>query len=105
MTPAPAFAILDVANQPRSETMKSLLFHAIQPGRHQPQLDWANFLREAGDLALPEGTEQLAPNVWLLPDDGQTYLFLSRIGHRHAIATRTLPFVHASGWQPLSTPP
>ena len=85
--------------------MKSLLFHAIQPGSHQPQRDWANFLREAALFQLPALAERLSPNVWLLPDDGQIYLHLSRIGHRHAIATRVLPFVSASDWQPLSTPP
>jgi hypothetical protein len=85
---------------------KLLLFHAIQPARHQPQQDWANFLREAGLLQLPADAEQLAPNVWLLPDDEeQTYLRLSRLGHRHATATRIRPFFPASGWQPLSTPP
>jgi hypothetical protein len=85
--------------------MRSLLFHAIQPDRHQPQLDWANFLREAALLRLPAGAEQLAPNVWLLPDDGKTYLLLSQMGQRHATETRIRPFVSASDWQPLSTRP
>ena len=85
--------------------MKSLLFHAIQPSSHQPQMDWANFLREAGNLALPQGAERLGLNVWLLPDDGKTYLDLSRIGRQHATATRVLAIVHSSDWQPVSTPP
>ena len=82
--------------------MKTLLFHAIQPGSHQPQRDWANFLRAASFLELPAQAEQLAANIWLLPDDGKAYLDLARIGHQHATETRILPFVHASDWQPLS---
>lgn len=85
--------------------MKSLLFHAIEPGRHQSQLDWENFLRDAALSDLPDSAEQLAPNVWILPNDNRSYLMLAQIGSRHSIATRTLPFVHASGWQPLSSPP
>lgn len=86
--------------------MKSLLFHAIQPERHEPrQLDWDGFLRDAALVALPAEAERLARNVWLLPDDPSAYLSLSRIGHQHAIATRVLPVVHGSDWQPLSTLP
>jgi hypothetical protein len=85
--------------------MKSLLFHAIEPDPVQRgSFDWNSFLREAALAELPEGVERLARNVWLLPDD-QTYLILSRIGHRWSIATRILPFVHGSDWQSLSTPP
>jgi len=85
--------------------MKSLLFHAIQPASHQPQVDWTVFLNDASNLPLPLQTERLARNVWLLPDDGQSYLLLSRLSHQRAIASRVLPVVHASAWQPLSTPP
>jgi len=86
--------------------MKRLvLFHAIQPARHEPQRDWANFLREAALLNLPEDAEQLAPNVWLLTDDKRAYLGLSRTCHAHAIASRILPFSSANDWQPLSTRP
>jgi hypothetical protein len=85
--------------------MKSLLFHAIQPASHQPQRDWANFLRDAALVQLSADAEQLAPNVWLLPDDGRTYLLLSQMGQRHATETRVRPFVSASDWQPLSTRP
>ena len=86
--------------------MKKLLFHAIQPARHEPrQLDWEGFVHDAGLEPLPAEAEQLAPNVWLLPNDGNSYLALSKMGQRHSIATRLLPFVPASDWQPLSTPP
>lgn len=83
--------------------MKTLLFHAIQPGRERSQTDWENFLREASFLKLPEQAERLAPNVWLLPDDDEhTYLTLSQLGEKHATETRICPFVGASDWQPLS---
>ena len=86
--------------------MKSLLFHAIRPDPvSRGTLDWDSFLRAAAQAALPDAVDRLAPNVWLLPDDGQSYLLLSQIGHRWSIATRILPFVHASDWQPLSPPP
>lgn len=81
---------------------KKLLFHAVEPERHQPQRDWANFLRDAGNLALPPDAERLAPNVWLLPDDDRSYLLLSQLGERHATETRILPLSPASDWQPLS---
>lgn len=86
--------------------MKTLLFHAIQPdpvqrGRH----DWDSFVREASLADLPDGVEKLAPNVWLLPDETESCLTLSRLGHRWSIATRVLAIVHASDWQPLSPPP
>lgn len=84
---------------------KRLLFHAILPGPHQPQIDWENFLRKARSLQLPTDAERLAPNVWLLPDEGDAYLLLSRLGHEHAIETRILPFRPASDWQPLSSRP
>jgi hypothetical protein len=85
---------------------KLLLLHAIQPGSHEPrQNDWAMFLRHATLLQLPAEAEQLAPNVWLLPDDGKAYLLLSRLGHQHAIETRTLPFSSAYDWKPLSPRP
>jgi hypothetical protein len=85
--------------------MKSLLFNAIPPDSRGSRPDWDAFLRAAALEQLLMGAEQLAPNVWVLPDDGQTYLILSRIGDRWSIATRTLPFSRASDWQPLSTPP
>jgi hypothetical protein len=84
--------------------MKTLLFHAVPAQSHQSQLDWENFLREAALLQLPTGSEQLAPNVWMLPDDG-TDRHLALIGHRNAIATRVLAVVHSSNWQALSPPP
>lgn len=84
--------------------MKTLLFHAIQPASHQPQLDWANFLRDASFLKLPDGSEQLARNVWLLPDELNACQDLARLGRQHAIATRVLAIVHSSNWQPLSPP-
>src|SRR5277367_3391972 len=65
--------------------MKRLMFHAIQPQPHEPQGDWENFLREASFLQLPQDTEQLAPNVWLLPDDRLSYLELSKVGQRNAM--------------------
>jgi hypothetical protein len=45
---------------------KLLLFHAIAPERHQSNVDWANFVREASFLIPPEwgracGAERLAP--------------------------------------------
>ena len=80
---------------------KRLLFHAIPPQRHQPQRDWLNFLRAASSLQLPAEIEQLADNVWLLPEDN-TYLLLSRLGDAHATETRILPFSSASDWEPLS---
>ena len=85
--------------------MKSLLFHAIPPEAHQSQRDWENFLRDAALEPLPADAEQLARNVWLIPDDGRTYLVLSPIGHRNAIATRVLRVAHGSEWQRLSSPP
>lgn len=85
--------------------MKILLFHAIAPQRHQSQKDWAMFVREAASLPLPDEAEQLAPNVWLLPDDGKTSLLLSRIGEKTATETRIRPFLSASDWQPLSHRP
>ena len=84
---------------------KLLLFHAIAAERHQSQIDWKNFLREASDLPLPDDAEILAPNVWLLPDDKRSYLLLSRLGQKHAIETRCLPFSSASDWQLLSSCP
>jgi hypothetical protein len=84
---------------------KYLLFHAIRPESHQPQQDWLNFLRDAASSRLPAGAERLAQNVWVLPDDGRTYLVLSRIGDAHATETRILPFASALDWQPLSRRP
>lgn len=86
--------------------MKTLLFHAIPPGRDDPrQLDWHNFLHDAALLEMPTGAEQLAPNVWLLPDEINSCVVLSRLCHQRAIATRVLAIVHASDWHPLSPPP
>lgn len=85
--------------------MKSRLFHAIPPSPDEPQDAWSAFLRDAALWALPEDAECLAPNVWVLPDDRRSYLDLAQIGHRHGIETRTLPFVAASEWQPLSRHP
>lgn len=85
--------------------MKRHLFHAIPPASHESQSGWEGFLRDTELEHLPAEVEKLARNVWLLPDDHKTYLVLSKIGHAHAIATRMLPFLSASGWQPLSTHP
>jgi hypothetical protein len=85
--------------------MKSLLFHAIPAATHQLQFDWNEFLREAANYQLPRGAEQLAENVWLLPDDDRTYRDLAKLGHQHAIETRVRPIVHVSDWQRLSPPP
>jgi hypothetical protein len=106
VTTAPAFAILTVGKQPRSELVqrrKILLFHAIRPIDRDD--DWERFLQETALLDLPPEGEQLAPHIWLFPDDGTAYLRLSRIGHQLGIATRVLPFFPSSGWQPLSRPP
>lgn len=84
---------------------KYVLFHAVPPQSHQPQRDWANFLHATALIDLPDGSEQLAENVWVLPDDRQSYLVLSRIGDAHATETRMLPFSSASDWQPLSRRP
>jgi hypothetical protein len=63
-------------------------------------------LRESNFLQLPDGAEQLALNVRLLPDYHQNaYLLLSRLAQKYATATRKLPFSLGSDWQPLSTPP
>src|SRR5216684_5640379 len=94
MTPGPTLAILEGANQPRSETMKSLLFHAIQPAN--PNQSWDDFLFDAATLALPQQTQRLAPNVWILPADDRAYLDLSRLGHQHGIETRCFVIVHKS---------
>jgi hypothetical protein len=80
--------------------MKSLLFHAIQPTKTSQ--DWDDFLFDAATLALPDGAEKLAPNVWLLPPNDQAYLRLAQIGHQHGIETRCVAVVHSSAWQPLS---
>lgn len=80
---------------------KRLLLHAVKPDADDRDDDWERFLVETALLELPPDTEQLAPNIWLLPDD-QVYLQLSRLGHQLGIATRILPFSAASGWQPLS---
>ena len=72
--------------------MKSLLFHAQVPDFDEPQAGWLNFLQDASATRLPEATERLAQNVWLLPDDGEAWRLLSQIGHQHGIATRILPF-------------
>jgi hypothetical protein len=78
--------------------MRSLLFHAIPSERPR---DWSNFRREAADLALPGGAEQLAENVWIFPANQGTDLLLGRIARRHAIASRCLSIVHKSEWQNL----
>jgi hypothetical protein len=84
---------------------KQVLFHAIPAESHQSQRDWTNFLRDASFVELPEQAEQLAPNVWVLPDDNRSYLLLSCVAQKNAIETRILPFSTGSDWQPLSTHP
>jgi hypothetical protein len=98
MTPAPAVAILEGANQPRSEIMKSLMFHAILSEEADK---WNDFLTAAALVDLPEEAERLAQNVWLLPVRGELWLELSRIARQHAIACRCLSIVHRSEWQRL----
>ncbi len=84
--------------------MKKILLHAIQPSYvERGDRDWKEFLRAADVAELPEQTEHLAPNVWLLPDD-QSYRTLSQIGQRWSIKTQVLRFVPLSDWQPLSAP-
>ncbi len=80
---------------------KRLLLHAIRPAADDRADDWERFLREAALLNFPPDAEQLAPNIWLLPDD-QAYLRLSQLGHQLGIATRILPFSPVSDWQPFS---
>jgi hypothetical protein len=80
--------------------MKSLLFHAIQSAT--PGQNWEDFLFDAATLALPEGAERLAPNVWLFPAEDRVYLDLARLGRQHGIATQCVVIVHKSEWQPLS---
>jgi hypothetical protein len=80
--------------------MKSLLFHAP---RSDPDDDegWSRFLGEASLWLLPDGADQLAPNVWLLPARGNAYLELARLCRQHSIAPRCLEIAHAAGWNRL----
>jgi hypothetical protein len=78
--------------------MKTLLLHAIPPESHQPQQDWRDFLRAAAFIPLPMGAEQIAQNVWLIPNDRKTDVPFSRLGHQNATALRVLPFSPASSW-------
>jgi hypothetical protein len=82
--------------------MKSLLFQAMV-AENVPA--WQNFLKDAQKVSLPLGAEQLAASLWLLPADDETYLALSRISHRHGIASRCLTISHVGEWQPLSSVP
>lgn len=86
--------------------MKMLLFHAVKPAPHEPrELDWDGFTREARIWTLPEGAERLAPNVWVLPDDGKAEMDLANIAQRYDIATRSRPFARESSWHQLSRLP
>ena len=78
--------------------MKSLLFHAYQSDR---QVDWSNFLREAGQWQIPEGGERLSQNVWMLPENPTVEAELARICRRHAITGRCVAIVHKAVWQNL----
>jgi len=80
--------------------MKSLLFHAIKPPRPTPA--WDDFLFDASTLALPDGAQKLAENVWLLPPGDRFYRQVAQLGHQHGIETRCVAIVHGAGWQPLS---
>lgn len=82
--------------------MKSVLFQAMVA---EDVSAWQNFSMDAQEVPLPTGGEQLAASLWLLPADDQTYLVLSRIGHRHGIASRCLTIAHVGEWQPLSSVP
>jgi hypothetical protein len=79
-------------DRPRSETMRFLLFHAVNPDLSRPQRDWENFLRQSGQLRLSGGAEQIAENVWLLPLPDQDAMLLSllALARRNATVCRTL---------------
>jgi hypothetical protein len=82
--------------------MRSFLFHAIEP--ENPSQNWHDFLFDAANLALPEGVEKLAPNVWLLPQNDQTYHRLAQLGHQHGIETRYVVVERSPVWQSPSAP-
>ena len=87
------------------QSVKVVLLHAIKPEDEESQENWASFLSEAALIDLPPGGEQLAVNVWLLPDGGQAERLLAVAAHSHAIESRCLPFVWRTPWQRLSPSP
>jgi hypothetical protein len=103
MTPAPAFAILEGANQPRSETMRAVLFHAQSTGRPK---DWNEFIHRVSGFSRPQVAEELAPGVWFLPlPDCQGFLDnLKGLLQRPlpVASSRMLEFDYAMTWQTLS---
>lgn len=82
MTPVSAFAILIGANQLRSETMRAVLFHAIQS---QHPRDWLHFRQEAGVIVMQlKNVETLGENVWLIkqPDQQMSLDELAKVATR-----------------------
>jgi hypothetical protein len=101
MTPVPAIAILIGANQLRSETMRSTLFHAFVPDRSRPQRDYQNFVRETQQLQAVRGADRLADNVWLLEQPLHQPLLttLLALAKKNATVCRTLEVDVAPTWQ------
>jgi hypothetical protein len=83
MTPVPAFAILEGANQPRSETMRAVILHVPIPDRSRVQSGYRDFVKDLGNL---NPGEFLAENVWLLSPTNYASLEpqLLRLVNKHA---------------------
>ena len=99
MTPAPAFAILGLPNQPGSEPMRAVLIHAPQPDRAHVQSGYHGFVRDAA-LLIP-GVHRMGYDSWLIPDAAYQALEapLLGLGQRHAACFATIEVEIMSPWR------
>jgi hypothetical protein len=70
--------------------MRSTLFHTLIPNTSKPQSGYQNFARLSRQLPVPEGSERLAENVWLIDIRDETSLLpgLLRLARENALDAR-----------------
>lgn len=54
--------------------MRSTLFHAFRPNGSMSQSGYQNFVRRSLQILVPQGSERLAENVWLVDIRDETSL-------------------------------